>query len=179
MEKIISSIGIYNLIWVIPVLFSIHEFEEWNILKWYKKHYTNLPDSTNYSIHLHIIVLSTVSYLLTFTAYLLKDTFVFDFIIFFLTCFILFNITQHIIWTIQLKAYSVGLITGIVCLSFCIFIDTIFMINNKLNPLYFTMVLIFVIPIINTAKVKGEMTKEVLNVHIFFRGIEKRIKGIV
>jgi len=30
-----------NIIWAIPIFFSLHELEEWNILKWYKKHYVN------------------------------------------------------------------------------------------------------------------------------------------
>lgn len=92
-----------NVIWAIPIFFSLHEFEEWNILDWYKRHYINLPGSTKFSIHLHIIFFCAVGFLLTFIAYQLNQTFFFSLIISFLSGFILLNTFQHIVWQFSLK----------------------------------------------------------------------------
>lgn len=69
MENFFGLADIRNYIWILPVVFCIHEFEEWNILRWHKKYYTNLPESTNTSIRIHIVVLSIIAFLLTLIAY--------------------------------------------------------------------------------------------------------------
>src|SRR4030042_2408289 len=101
-----DSIIVIIIIWALPIFFSLHELEEWNILDWYKKYYFNLPPSTKCSIHLHIVFFCFMGFLLTYLAYLFRETFLFSLIISFLSCFILLNTFQHIVWTFQLKTYS-------------------------------------------------------------------------
>ena len=50
MDTLVGIIPVYLLILSLPVMFALHEFEEWNILRWYKKHYTGIPESTDRSI---------------------------------------------------------------------------------------------------------------------------------
>ncbi len=78
-DGILGTASVNSYIWIIPVMFSIHEFEEWNILKWYKKYYRNLPASTNTSIRIHIVALSLISFLLTSIAVSAHGTFIFKF----------------------------------------------------------------------------------------------------
>jgi hypothetical protein len=63
MDTAIGYVNPVDLIWALPVFFSVHELEEWNILDWYKKYYKNLPESTNFSIHLHIIAFCLIGFL--------------------------------------------------------------------------------------------------------------------
>lgn len=165
-----------NYIWLIPIAFSVHELEEWNILKWYRKYFSNLPDSSNTSIRIHIVTLSLVAFLLTYLARILSGTFAFSLIIAFLSAFILLNFIQHIIWTAQLRAYSPGLLTS--CLSVMVVtLVHIELIQSALFSLPFYALVVFTImPIRETLKVKGEMTPEIRKVHEFFIKIEKMLR---
>jgi hypothetical protein len=164
------------LIWAIPLFFSIHELEEWNILNWYKKYYINLPPSTNFSIHLHILTFCFLGFLLTLIAYLLHSTFIFSLIVAFLSCFILFNTVQHIIWTIQLKVYSPGLVTALILLCVTVFVN-IRLISDDLILLPFYALAVFtILPIIKTVKTKKEMTPEIRRAHTLFISLETLLK---
>lgn len=168
---------LYAYVWLIPLLFGIHEFEEWNILEWYKKYYRNLPESTNTSIHIHIIVFCAVSILLTLAAYAARETFLFSLIVVFLSTFMLLNFLQHIIWTVQLKAYSPGLATAILSMIAIAAVNVLY-IRYHLIILPFYCILLLVIPsVIRTMRVKGEMTKDLLAVHHFFIKLEKALRG--
>ncbi|MBN1182522.1 MAG: HXXEE domain-containing protein [Bacteroidales bacterium] len=163
-----------NLIWLIPFLLCVHEFEEWNILDWYKKHYVNLPGSTKFSIHLHIFFFCAVAILITLASYLLYGTFLFSLFLAFMSGFILYNVLQHIVWTFQLKAYSPGLISGAFLLGVTVYVNIV-LLNHKMASLpYYTILVIFIMPTIKTFKYKNEMTPEIRKVHLFFINLEKK-----
>ncbi|ORC28819.1 hypothetical protein B4O97_18990 [Marispirochaeta aestuarii] len=176
MSNIFGFNNIFNYIWLIPIVFSIHELEEWNILKWYKRYYKNIPESTNTSIRIHIITFCVLSFILTTIAFLMRNTFVLSLIVAFVSAFIYFNVIQHIIWTVQLKAYSVGLLTGIVSIIIVAYVNYSFIVNNLINSVFYIIFILTVIPIIKTFKVNGEMSPEIKKVHEFFIRIEKQIR---
>jgi di/tricarboxylate transporter len=161
-----------HFIWAIPIFFSLHELEEWNILNWYKKYYVNLPGSTNFSIHLHIVFFCIVGFLLTYIAYQFRQTFLFSLVISFLSGFILLNTFQHIVWTFQLKTYSPGLASSIIILFVIVIVNIILIRNNMIQVPFYALILLFILPAINTLKIKNEMTPEIRRVHIFFINIE-------
>jgi hypothetical protein len=179
MGNILGLADTTNYVWIIPLAFSIHEFEEWNILKWYKKYYKNLPGSTNTSIHIHIVSLSILSFLLTFAAYITSGTFLFSLIVAFISSFILYNFIQHIIWTLQLKTYSPGLATASFCVLSVIYVNIQLIQNDRIILLFYLTLIFFIPSLIGTIKVKGEMTKEILRVHYFFIKMEKVLAGIL
>ena len=179
MDYITDWAGLRDFIWVIPLMFSIHEVEEWNILKWYRKYYKNLPESTNTSIRIHIVVLSLVSVLLTLLAVMVPGNALFAVITVFMSVFILLNFLQHVICTIQLRAYSPGLFTGIMCIMVITGMNVIFALNGFIALPYYLMTLFIVPSLVGTLKVKGEMTKGVRNVHNFFIRVEKALAGIL
>lgn len=179
MDNIFGLADIINYIWIIPFMFSIHEIEEWNILKWYKKYYKNLPESTNTSIRIHIITFCVLSCLLTLLANILNGTFLFSLIVIFLSSFILLNFLQHIIWTIQLRTYSPGLLTAILCILSVVFVN-VQLIQGNLIILPFYIIVLFIIPsLIGTMKVNGEMTKELKSIHCLFIKVEKLLNSIL
>jgi hypothetical protein len=164
------------IIWALPIFFSLHELEEWNILDWYKKYYTKLPPSTKFSIHLHIVFFCLAGFLLTYIAYLFRETFLFSLIISFLSGFILLNTFQHIVWTFQIKAYSPGLVTGLIILCVTIFVNIVLIEKNLIQIPYYAIILLIVFPAIKTIKIKNEMTPEIRRVHNFFIHLEKLLK---
>lgn len=176
MKSFFDFINSINIIWLIPIVFTIHEFEEWNILSWYKKYYKNITESTSFSIHLHIIVLSVICFLLIIVAYFLHNTFIFSIIIIFIFSFIVLNTIQHIVWCFQTKSYAPGLITGLISLLINFFINIILIRNNYILFPFYSIFLIIVFPLIKTFKIKLEMTPEVRRVHEFFIFLEKVIK---
>ena len=176
MSHILGFNNDLDYIWFIPIIFSIHEIEEWNILKWYKRYYKNLPESTNTSIRIHIVVLSLISFFLTYLAYILNGTFLYSLIVAFMSSFILLNATQHIIWTVQLRAYSPGLITGILSMIVTLFVNIELVQNTHFILLFYALIVFTILPIRGTIRVKGEMTAEVRKVHNFFIKIEKILR---
>lgn len=178
MDNILGLTNIICYIWLIPLVFSIHELEEWNILKWYKKYYKNLPESTNTSIHIHIVVLSAFSFLLIFIAYIASGTFLFSLIIAFISSFIFHNFIQHVIWTIQLKTYSPGLATASFCILSTIYVNILLVLNSLIILPFYLFFILFIPSLIGTMKVKGEMTKEIWKVHCFFISVEKAFAKI-
>lgn len=168
--------GGITCIWLIPVFFSIHELEEWKILKWYKKYYRNLPDSTNFSVRLHIISFCIISFVLTIVAYYIQIPVIFSLIMIFISVFILLNTIQHIIWTIQIRGYSVGLSTAIICLIITIIVNYSLVIQGYLHPVFYALVILIIGPIIGTIKVNHEMSNEIRNAHLLFIKIEKILK---
>ncbi len=166
-----------NFVWAVPVFFSLHELEEWNILNWYKKYYINLPGSTNFSIHLHIIFFCAVGFLLTYIAVQFRQTFVLSLIISFLSGFILLNTFQHIVWTFQLKTYSPGLVSGIIVLFVTVWVNITLIKNAMIQMPYYSLILLFILPAIKTLKIKNEMTPEIRRVHIFFINMENLLRN--
>lgn len=165
-----------NILWIIPFVFSIHELEEWNILKWYKTYYRNLPASTNVSIRIHIVVLALTSFLLTGVALAFHGTFLFSAIVVFMSAFVLLNFLQHVIWTAQLKVYSPGLVTAVICLIAVAVVNIIFITNGRIDTPFYLLVLLIIPALMATLRVKGEMTKEVRSVHEFFIKVEKALR---
>ncbi len=178
MGNLLGFKHVLNYVWFIPIIFSIHEFEEWNILKWYKKYYKNLPESTNTSIRIHIVALSITSFFLTYLAYVLNGTFLYSLLIAFLSAFIFLNVFQHIIWTVQFRAYSPGLITGIISIIVVLFVNIELVLNTHFNRLFYFIIVLTILPIRGTLKVKGEMTAEIRKVHNFFIKTEKILRRL-
>lgn len=176
MNNILGVNDPYTYIWILPLLSSIHELEEWNILTWYQKYYKNMPESTNTSIRIHIFAFCAVSFALTAIAYVTRGTFLFSLIIAFLSSFLLFNFIQHIIWTAQFKAYSPGLATGLLNVAGIMYVNMVLIENGMVMVPLYAIVLLFISPIVRTVQAKGEMTTEVRNVHRFFIQVEKSLK---
>lgn len=166
-----------DFIWAIPIFFGLHELEEWNILNWYKKYYVNLPGSTHFSIHLHIVFFCAAGFLLTYVAFQFRQTFLFSLIISFLSGFILYNTFQHIVWTFQLKTYSPGLASAIIALLVIVIVNIILIRNDMIQAPYYALILLFIKPAINTLRIKNEMTPEIRRVHIFFMNMENLLKN--
>jgi hypothetical protein len=165
------------IIWTIPVFFFIHELEEWNILNWYKKHYTGLPASTNTSIRIHILTISMTAFLLTFIAWI-SPIIIRSIIVIFLSGFLLTNTIQHIIWTFQYKTYAPGLTTGLICTAVCVYVN-IALVKNGIIFIPFYIILLSGIPtVIKTVKLKHQMTPEIKRFHDLFIRVEHFVRRI-
>ncbi len=172
MNQLFSFINSMDLIWIIPVLLFIHELEEWNILTWYKKYFVNLPASTETSVKIHIFTLGVAAFLLTLIARI-APLIIANILILFLSGFVLTNTIQHIIQTFQYKTYAPGLITGIITVAGCVFVNIILVRDGMIYLPFYAILLLGVPAVINTIKLKHQMTPELRRVHEFFIRVEK------
>lgn len=175
MNQISLFINNTNIIWIIPVFLFIHELEEWNILNWYKKHFINLPDSSNTSVKIHIFTLSALAFLLTFFASI-SPLVIRSILIIFLSTFVLTNTIQHAIQTFQFKTYAPGLATGILCSVASIFVNIILVMNEMIFAPIYIILLIGIPTIVKTIKYKNEMTPEIRRIHEFFIRVENSLR---
>jgi len=166
--------SIHLKVLLIPLVFTIHELEEWNILTWYKKHYKNIPYSTNLSIRIWIICISLLIFIVTIVAVkFIHSVFLFSPLFIAISTFILTNIIQHVIWTIQYKDYSVGLSTAMVLLAVIIVVHANLIINHYINVWFYVISLYMVVPIIKTLRRPHVMTPEIRGIHNLGITLEK------
>jgi hypothetical protein len=58
-----------------------------------------------------------------------------------------------------------------------VFVNIILVKNNMIQVPYYALLVLVIIPAINTVKIKNEMTPEIRRVHIFFIKIENFLRN--
>ncbi len=171
-----SMNSIYLKILLIPISFAVHEFEEWNILKWYKKHYKDIPESTNASIRIWVVLISVIIFAMTLLALaLINYTFLFSPLLVLISAFISVNVIQHIIWTIQYKDYSIGLSTALITLCVLIYVHFNVMMLGLVNAWFYLIMIYAIVPILKTIQSPHIMTREIRGVHELGIALERLI----
>lgn len=97
---------------VLPVAYSLHEAEEWNLLAWYDRYWLNVGDLSDRTVHVWLLFSSLLAFAVTgvvmafrrerLAAWVLLPFFAFPFLHAFL----------HIYWVFYFRAYSPGVITS-------------------------------------------------------------------
>lgn len=169
-------LDVIAMVWLIPVFLSVHELEEWNILSWYRKHFTDLPASTETSIRIHIFTLCAAAVLLTLLA-VVSPPGVAGPIVVFMSGFAATNTAQHLVWTIQHRAYAPGLATGILCTASCVFVNVLWVRHGLIFPPLYLLAAAGIPSVIQTIRLKHRMPQEVRRVHEFFIRIERLLSG--
>ena len=116
MLNLVDSIEFSHLIWVIPVVQLIHELEEWNILKWYKENYVDLPDSTNLSIRVWILFFSLFVYVWTTLCFFTPNRVISAILVSLLIMITTQNGLQHLYWLFYFKKYAPGVVSFVILL---------------------------------------------------------------
>jgi len=166
MDTLVGIIPVYLLVLSLPVMFALHEFEEWNILRWYKKHYTGIPESTDRSIRVWIIFISILIFGVSGIALLfVENRIIFSILMVALSAFMITNIIQHVIWTIQYRDYSVGLITAGILLGVVVFVNISLFNAGLINAWFYVLSGYILIPVIKTVKSPHVMTQEIRGIH--------------
>lgn len=106
-----------SAIWLLPAALAVHEFEEWNILGWYRANWVNLDAGTmtELSVHVWLFFLSALGFLVTWAApaslglrrgarLVVLPAFV---------IVILGHAGAHIFWTVRFGSYAPGVVTSV------------------------------------------------------------------
>ncbi len=109
MLSIINLVEFKHIIWIIPVTLLVHELEEWNIVNWHKKNFTNGLEETYLSTRMWELFLSLVGFAWTAIAFFIPNNTVASIWLLVLVDFTLLNGLQHLYLLFHLKRYNPGL----------------------------------------------------------------------
>lgn len=101
-----------SLIKIFPVIFALHEFEEWNILSWHRKYQSNIPDVTDMHLRIIFVIIVVITFLFFFLVMRIKNTKTVAVILLPFFSLILYNGVVHLYWSVYFNSYSPGLIFG-------------------------------------------------------------------
>ena len=106
----------------IPIILTFHELEEWNILRWYKRHYIDPPPSDNLAVRTWILFCSLVGFLWTLISVWIPNNYLTAILMSLLILVTIQNAIQHIYWQIHFQAYSPGVIFSTIGLILGVFV---------------------------------------------------------
>lgn len=168
--------NVIAMVWLIPIFLIVHELEEWNILSWYRKHFTDLPASTETSVRIHIFTLCAAAVALTLLA-AVSPPGIAALVVVFMSGFVVTNTAQHAVWTFQHRVYAPGLTTGILCTASCVFVNVLWVRRGLIFPPLYLLAAAGIPSVVQTIRLKHRMPPEVRRVHEFFIRIEHLLSG--
>jgi hypothetical protein len=109
----LDKLGFLTVLWLFPVAVTLHETEEWNILRWYRRNFQDLPPLTDASARMWIVVFSLVVLLWFATASLTSSPSVAALVTLPAIALMVQNGLQHIFWLLSFRRYAPGVITSV------------------------------------------------------------------
>lgn len=175
----LNSMDFRNIIWFIPIILFFHELEEWNILKWYKENYSDLPQSTNRSIRVWLIGISLVGFTLTAICFFVPYDIITALLICMLIAITLQNGLQHLYWLIYFKKYAPGVVFSVLFgIPVDIYICFRMLKENLVSIWVLIIICVLIIPgLMETVKSKNRMTKSIRGAHELGINISNRLWG--
>lgn len=160
MVEILNGLNLKTIMWIIPIIFFLHEMEEWNIYDWYHSTYQTPPPSTKLSMRIWLWLISIWGFLVTSISYIIPNKMISAMVILFLVVFTTVNGLQHIYWTIAFRKYAPGVIWSSLGIVAGGFITAAFLIQQKISIVYILILYLISIPlIIQTIRAKNTLTK--------------------
>ncbi|MBN1146020.1 MAG: HXXEE domain-containing protein [Anaerolineales bacterium] len=154
-------------LWIFVGAFALHELEEWNILHWYQRNYTDLPPSSHKAVRLWIIFVILIGVAWCAAATIPGNPVFAAYVFLPAIAVVMQNALQHIYWLIFFRQYAPGIITA----AFCLIPLGIYIANRavqeNLAPIWYVGILILlIIPgLVQTVKAKNKMTKPIRAIH--------------
>ncbi len=110
----IAKLELWILIKIFPFIFALHEFEEWNILSWHRKHQSNIPNVTDLHLRTIFIIIIAFTFLFFFVVLKIKNKKTAAYILFPVLSLIFYNGLVHFYWSIYFASYAPGLAFGFI-----------------------------------------------------------------
>lgn len=176
---LLKNVDFRHLIWIIPLVHMLHELEEWNIMKWYKSTYTDLPGSTASSIRLWLIIVSVIGFIYTAVPFYIGNLSAAAYLIEVFVIYTTFNGCQHIYWTFAFRKYSPGVIFSSIGILCGILVTLKALGESYVNPVAATVLYLLIIPkMLETVKAENTMVKEIRAIHELSLKIENKLKHV-
>ncbi|MEW6184526.1 MAG: HXXEE domain-containing protein [Thermodesulfobacteriota bacterium] len=135
---ILTSLGKTEFIvwlWVFAGTFALHELEEWNILRWYRRNYVDLPPSSDQAVRAWIVLVVLIGCIWCAAATLPGNPVFAAYVFLPAIAVALQNALQHVYWLLYFRQYAPGIVTslfGLIPLGVFLFIRAI---GDNLVPL--------------------------------------------
>lgn len=168
MIEILNEVNVKTVMWIIPIIFYLHEMEEWNIYDWYHSTYQTPPPSTKLSMRIWLWLISIWGFMVTVISYIIPNKTISAMIILFLIVFTTFNGLQHIYWTIAFKKYAPGVIWSSFGIIAGGIITAVILIQHSVAPGYILFLYLITVPLlIQTVRAKNTLIKAFYRLHCF------------
>ena len=124
-----------RLVWILPILFAIHELEEWYIADWHSIYWIEFPGYSNIEMRVWLIFISICAFIWTGISLIPRNEKTTAWIIFpFFVLTVFANTLQHAALLFLSPIYPPGTATAILLLFPAIILLSIKAIHDKLVP---------------------------------------------
>jgi hypothetical protein len=163
----IIQIDFSTWLWLFAIAFALHEAEEWNILCWYQRNYSDLPPSTNKAVRVWIVFVILIGFIWCAVATVPSNPSFAAFVFLPAIAIAMQNALQHVFWLFYFKQYAPGVITSVFCLIPLGVYLAIRAVSQHFVPLWYVGILILLlIPgLVQTILAKNRMTKQIRAIH--------------
>ncbi len=110
--KRLAQVDTRRLLYIVPVVYLLHEIEEWNILAWHKSVNTGVPDVTDLHVRIALVFVLILGVVWTGISLIAKSRKVMIYTAMPLIAISIANGIQHLIWWIHFNVYAPGVIFG-------------------------------------------------------------------
>ncbi len=154
-------------LWLFVVAFILHEFEEWNIVRWYHRNYVDLPPTTDRAARTWIVFVSLVGLFWCAAATLPGDPTIAAFVLLPAVALALQNALQHVYWLFYFKQYAPGIVTAaLLLIPFGVYL-ALRAVGERYVPVWYVGILgLLILPgLVQTAKAGNRMTPQIRRIH--------------
>lgn len=175
----LESLDFMSAVWLFPVAVALHEFEQWNIVPWYRRHFHGLSALENRGLRAWIAFSSILAFVWAGLAVLPGNPTVAALVLFPAFVLMLQNALQHIYYLALFRSYVPGLLTSVVFLIPTISYLSARAVRHSYVPAVCLLALaLLVIPnMIQTVKAGRHMLPSLYAVHRFGAALANRILG--
>ncbi|HEX3076676.1 MAG TPA: HXXEE domain-containing protein [Lachnospiraceae bacterium] len=166
MIEVLREINIKEVMWAIPMIFFLHEMEEWNIYDWYYSNYQTKLPSTKLSIRLWLWLISICGFVVTSISFVIPNKLISGIIILILIVSSSFNGLQHIYWTFIFKKYAPGVLWSSLGIIAGGIITSAIVIQHQVPIVLILILYLITIPLlIQTVRAKKTLNKMFFQLH--------------
>ena len=163
----LTQIDFLSWLWLFVIAFTLHEMEEWNILRWYQRNYVDLPQSTDKAVRVWIVFVILVGFIWCAVATVPGNPIFAAYVFLPAIAVAVQNALQHVYWLFHFKQYAPGIITSIFCLiPFGAYLAIQAVWQNYV-PIWYVVILILLLTpgLIQTVQSGNRMTKQIRAIH--------------
>ena len=170
MHNLLSALGQVNFLTVLglfPIAFALHAAEEWNIMKWYRRNYADLPPATDRSAPTWIAFISLIGFVWFGVAVLPGSPEVGAFVTLPAIALAMQNAVQHVSWLFRYKQTAPGVVTSIsLVIPIGGYIVVRAMQQEYAPSWYVAMWIVLIVPgLVQTVRASNEMTPPMRIIH--------------
>lgn len=154
-------------LWLFVIAFSLHEVEEWNILRWYQRNYLDLPPSTDKAVRVWIVFVILVGLAWCAVATLPGNPVFAAYVFLPAIAVAMQNALQHVYWLFFFNQYAPGIITSVILILPSGGYLALRAIWQGYVPVWYVglLILLLIPGLVQTVQAKNKMTKQIRAIH--------------